>query len=83
MMSRRCLIPIAEWATFRETYVTPAELVRGPGLKSYHLVDMLGKRGIFLITGPKVDGGNLYVFRRNDLAGLDIANLAADSKLAK
>jgi TniQ protein len=74
-----CRIPIAEWSTFKESYVTPGELVRGLGIRTFTLIDLLAKKGIFPITGPKVNGSDLYLFRRNDLAGLDMAKLVTDS----
>lgn len=51
---------------FQKTYVSLAELAHGTKTSSYALLKQLAAQPV---TGPKVDGGRQYFYRRSDLSG--------------
>lgn len=57
---------------FNSTYVLPARLAKQFKTTSARLTNLLINRGINPISGPKVDGGKQYVYRRTDIEGIDL-----------
>lgn len=50
---------------FRETYVSGAELAQARGTLPKALVAVVADAGIAPVTGPSVDGGRQYLYRRD------------------
>ncbi|MEO3432314.1 TniQ family protein [Inquilinus sp. CAU 1745] len=64
---------------FRETYVTASQLGLRRGCYCGRSADHLMERDITPVSGPTVDGGRQYLFRRCDVAALESSDLAADT----
>jgi hypothetical protein len=64
---------------FNSTYVFPAKVARQLGTVSSHLTRLLAAQGIHPISGPGVDGGRQYVFRKSDLNAEKISGLISAS----
>lgn len=64
---------------FYDTYVATAKIVPGISTSPTKLVELLTAQGIKPVSGPSVDGGRQYFFRRSDLEGVDIAAMIAAS----
>lgn len=62
---------------FNSIYVLPAKVAARLGTISGHLTRLLTTRGIQPISGPKVDGGRQYVFRRSDLDAVNVDELVS------
>lgn len=52
---------------FKETYVLSAPLARSYGTSPRYFAHMCMKQGIMPVSGPEVDGGRQYLFRRDEL----------------
>lgn len=57
---------------FNSTYVLPAKLARQFDTTSTRLTNLLISHGVNPISGPKVDGGKQYVFRKTDIKQIDL-----------
>lgn len=66
---------------FESVYFLPAKAAAQLGTVSIHLTKLLIARGIRPISGPKVDGGRQYVFRKADLGRIDIADLVSTARV--
>jgi hypothetical protein len=62
---------------FNSTYVLSAKVAARPGTISGHLTRLLTTQGIQPISGPKVDGGRQYVFRKSDLDAINADELVS------
>jgi len=59
-------IPLSNLEKFRQTYVPVMQLARQQRTTSIALMNRLAAKPV---TGPKVDGGRQYFFKRDDLQG--------------
>jgi DNA-binding transcriptional MerR regulator len=64
---------------FTFTYVLPAKLALQFNTTSARLTNLLITGGVNPLSGPKVDGGKQYVFRRTDIEGIDLEAIWRDS----
>jgi len=62
---------------FNSTYTLPAKIASRLGTVSGHLTSLLKTRGIRPVSGPRVDGGQQYVFRNSDLEAVNIDELVS------
>jgi hypothetical protein len=65
---------------FNSAYFLPAKAAAQLGTVSVHLNKLLTARGIQPISGPKVDGGRQYVYRKADLGRIDVADLVSTAR---
>lgn len=65
---------------FESAYFLPAKAAAQLGTISGHLTGLLIARGVQPISGPKVDGGRQYVFKKADLGGIDMADLISTDR---
>lgn len=65
---------------FLSTYVLPARIAPKLGTVSGYLTEMLTRKGTRPISGPKIDGGKCYVFRKTDLVKVDLENLISEER---
>jgi hypothetical protein len=65
---------------FEASYLLPAKVATRLGTISGFLTGLLIAKGVQPISGPKVDGGRQYVFKKSDLAGMNVEELIAASK---
>lgn len=66
------LISKVDLEQFKLTYVLPGEAATRLGNTSYKATSLFIAKGIYPVSGPKVDGGRYYVFRRTDLDALGL-----------
>jgi hypothetical protein len=62
---------------FNSACALPAKVAKQFGTVSGHLTRLLTTQGIHPISGPKVDGGRQYVFRKSDIDMIDINTLVS------
>jgi TniQ len=74
------LISKSDLECFESAYFLPSKAAARLGTISGHLTGLLVARGVQPISGPKVDGGRQYVFRRADLGGIDMADLISTDR---
>jgi TniQ len=60
---------------FLSIYVLPAKIAPRLRTVSGYLTELLITKGIQPISGPKIDGGKCYVFRKSDLEKINLENL--------
>jgi TniQ len=65
---------------FKSAYFLPSKAAAQLGTISGHLTRLLVAQGVQPISGPKVDGGRQYVFRRADLGGINMADLISTDR---
>lgn len=65
---------------FNSTYVLPAKVAQQLGTSSTRLTNLLIMHGINPVSGPKVDGGAQYVFRKADIEQIDLRLIWQASK---
>jgi hypothetical protein len=63
-----------------EYTVLPEKIAREKGTCSRALVNSLLSKGVRPVSGPRVDGGIRYVFRRADIEAIDIVALVEEIK---
>jgi hypothetical protein len=63
---------------FNSAYVLPAKVAKQLGTVSGQLTRLLTAQGIQPISGPRVDGGRQYVFRKSDFDMIDINALVSE-----
>jgi hypothetical protein len=61
---------------FNHTYISSARLSKDVKLGPYYLTKLLKERGVKAKSGPKIDGGTQYVFRKSDLEDANISEFA-------
>jgi hypothetical protein len=66
---------------FEAAYFLPAKAAAHLDTVSVHLTKLLITRGVQPISGPKVDGGRQYVFRRADLGRIDTTDLVSTERV--
>ncbi len=78
-LSRR-LISRDEFDAFNETYLSASKIASEHQTGWHHLIRSLAARGIHPVTGRKIDGGYIYLYRRADIAALNIAAVIAEER---
>lgn len=66
-------IPQEEINRFKNTYCTVGRIARALGTSSREISWRLMDNGIMPVTGPKVDGGKNYFFKKADLEAVDFS----------
>ncbi|MGB7923484.1 MAG: TniQ family protein [Pyrinomonadaceae bacterium] len=61
---------------FNHTYISSARLSKEVKLGPYYLTKLLKERGVQAESGPKVDGGTQYIFRKPDIEDANITEFA-------
>jgi hypothetical protein len=61
-----------------EYTVLPEKIAREKRTCSRTLINSLLRRGVQPVSGPNVDGGSRYVFRRTDIEAIDIVTLITE-----
>lgn len=61
---------------FRETYMHAVQLAERFGVPATRVSTLLRESGIQPVTGPKIDGGVRYFFRRVDIEALELKKAA-------
>ncbi|MBU2847294.1 helix-turn-helix domain-containing protein [Acidithiobacillus ferriphilus] len=69
----------AELARFRKQYVLPREIAAKHGLNVTNLAERLMHAGAKPVSGPTVDKGLVYVFRRSQIEDIDMQRLLRDT----
>lgn len=72
----RQIVPIKELERFDACYVFSATLAKEVGDEPRRFAEKLMDEGVKPASGPGIDGGLMYVFRRNDLENIDIQVVA-------
>lgn len=66
---------------FNESYLQASKIASEHHSSSNHVISSLAARGVRPVTGRRIDGGLIYLFRKSDLAPLDLAaSIAAARK---
>jgi hypothetical protein len=65
---------------FNNTYSTLSIIVRTFNTSTRGLLDRLMANGIMPVTGPNIDGGKMYYFKRADLEAADFSKILPNMK---
>lgn len=63
---------------FKDTYSTTGQLAKTLGTSGISLSRQLMSIGIMPVSGPKVDGGKLYCFKKAELEAADLSRIRPD-----
>jgi hypothetical protein len=74
------LVTREDFDAFNESYLQASKIASEHHSSSNHVISSLAARGVRPVTGRKIDGGLIYLFRKSDLAPLDIAALMAAAR---
>jgi hypothetical protein len=66
--------------SFNDAYILARRLASAHSTSSAYIFNLLSTRDIRPISGPKVDGGYIHLFRQSDVESLDIASLISEEK---
>ncbi len=66
---------------FRATYVLPSHLAKELGTSGAFISKLLMSKGIMPVSGPEVDSNKQYIFRRTDLAHINLTELVPSARL--
>ena len=69
-----------EIARFKATYSTVGQMLHVFCTSAKGLSDRLIANGVMPVTGPKIDGGSLYFFKKADLEAVDLAKILPKTK---
>lgn len=69
-----------EIARFINTYSTTGQIARSLCTSSRFVSRRLMETGIMPVSGPKVDGGKLYWFKKSDIESVDLSSVRAAAK---
>lgn len=72
------LVKKEDFDLFNETYLLTREIASEYGTSTEFLINLLSERGIHPVTGAKVDGGRVYLIRKNEVKSLDLAALISE-----
>jgi hypothetical protein len=67
-------------ALFTSTYEIASKLSQRLGMSSGSLINLLATYSVRPISGPRVDGGIQYLFKRSDFYSIDLAAIASEYK---
>lgn len=65
---------------FNSSYILLGKVARTVGTDSGYLTEVLLSHGIQAISGPTIDGGYVYLFKKNEIEGLDLVELVTRAK---
>jgi hypothetical protein len=65
-----------ELELFQSRYYWSNKLAREYAISRTLIPELLSEMGITPVSGPDVDGGNIYIFRKSDIDSIDFAALA-------
>lgn len=65
---------------FQSAYAMTGDIARRLGTSPRFLVEQLMTKGIAPVSGPKIDSGRQYFFKRSDIEELDIGELVSNTK---
>jgi predicted site-specific integrase-resolvase len=65
---------------FNSTYLLIAKINKEVGTSSRVIAEVLSQKGIFPVSGPTVDGGQQYVFKRSDLKDMSLSEVVNQAK---
>ena len=68
---------------FKSTYVTLSQLVKSVGVCSKQLKEKLKTLNVLPVSGPNVDGGRQYLYKKEDLNRVNILGIASDVKIER
>ena len=71
----------AQLKRFRDTYVFARDLAARSGFSSRKVISWLSAVGVHPCSGPRVDGGRQFIFRRDDLQRTELPLEHADMSL--
>jgi hypothetical protein len=84
---RRVGDPYSKWLVtkeaieeFRCAYEVLPKLAQEASTSPIFLGDLLMRNGVLPVSGPKVDGGVQYIFRKTDLDGLDLKRMVTSAR---
>lgn len=69
-----------EFDSFNEKYIKASRVAAKRHISTNSLIDVLGERKVTPVTGPKIDGGFVYLFKRSNIWRFDLTRLIADWK---
>nr|WP_294863781.1 TniQ family protein [uncultured Pseudogulbenkiania sp.] len=78
-MTRQLHFTIEDVHEFHHQYVFAREIAQQLGCNATNLADKIISAGIKPIHGPGVDDGLVYLFRRSDVATLDLAKICSQT----
>lgn len=65
---------------FNSTYILLGKVAREIGTDSGYLTQVLISHGIQAVSGQSIDGGCVYLFKKNEIEGLDLNELVIRAK---
>lgn len=74
------LVMREELDSFSEKYVLAREVATKHGTSTAYIIDLLSKKGVKPISGPKIDGGRVYLIEKRDVESLSLATLISEEK---
>jgi hypothetical protein len=66
---------------FNSIYIMSAKVARKLGTSSAYLAKLLKAHGVSPVSGRRIDGGCLTIFRKSDVDTIDVIKLINDSKI--
>jgi TniQ len=69
-----------EFDLFNEKYLLVREMASKHGTSSAYIVNLLSKQGVQPVSGPKVDGGRIYLVEKIKIEVLDLPSLISEEK---
>lgn len=76
-VSPQRVVDLTDFALFSDTYAVVTQIATATKANPTNLSDRLMDAGLAPVSGPKVDGGLIYMFRREDLARVDLKAILA------
>jgi len=75
------LIARSDFDHFTSSYVFAGKISRALGTDAGFLTEILESHGVHPITGPRIDGGRVNLFRKADVEGLDLSDTISSAKV--
>jgi DNA-binding transcriptional MerR regulator len=69
-----------EFDLFNESYLLARELAANHRTSPVYMVNLLSERNVRPVTGPNVDGGRIYLFKRGDVEPLDVVAILKEGR---
>jgi hypothetical protein len=74
------LVKQEELDSFNETYLLAREIASKHGTSPGYIINLLNTRGVKPVSGPKIDGGRVYIIKKRDVETLSLATLISEEK---
>lgn len=71
-VSPQRVVDLTDFTRFAETYAVVTQIAAATKANPTNLSDRLIAVGLVPVSGPKIDGGLVYMFKREDLARIDL-----------